>query len=307
MKLFDSLRPAFQKNQHFEGVLASVALNRLGLHVGRIVATDAALALRRARLVRHARTDAERVFVRDGVVAIPDFFDATTFERVRSETRRVVTEVAARVPRPTTSDERGFGSKRSFPGGFDRFDGNTLNRFHALTDDRTPATLEALRSRSLSELTGFATGFELDPRRFEIYETVSGDDASNPDIQRETHRDTIHSTVKVWIFLEDVSLEDGPFEYVVGSHAMNPRRLRWEHRRALAACEPDADRDGSFRASPDELRSLALPDPTPLAVRANTLVLADVRGFHRRGRARAGAERLALYASLRAEPFRPIP
>ena len=39
---------------------------------------------------------------------------------------------------------------------------------------------------------------------------------------------------------------------------------------------------------------------------ANTLVLADVFGFHRRGRALQGRERLALYGWNRPYPFLPL-
>lgn len=301
-----ALRTILSKRQHFEGVLGDPILNAAGLHLGRMLASDATLGLRRRQVARHTRTEDERAFLRDGVVALPDFLSASEFDAVRAEVRASVERAATASPRPAESDEIGFGRKRPIVGGFDRFDGNTLNRFLELDRAHTPATLAALRSPRLHSLAEFASGFRFDASRVAIYETVNGDDAANPDIQRALHRDTFHSAIKVWLFLEDVAPEDGPFGYVVGSHRLDRARLRWEHRRARAASAPDGERDGAFRASDDDLRAMGLPPPTSFAVKANTLVLADVRGFHRRGDARPWTTRLALYANLRVEPFLPI-
>jgi len=309
-KMLRRLRPIFTKRQHFEGILGNRRLNAAGLHLARVLASDVTLWLRRAQLEASGTSgtsDDARAFRRDGVVAIEDFFPRDQFVRIRSEVHGIVSDAARRHPYPDPDGEVGFGAKRPIERGFDRFDGGTLNRFLDLGSLDTPETLAALESARLAQLAERASGFVLDPRRFQIYETCQGDEAANPDIQRALHRDTFHSTIKVWIFLEDVAIEDGPFEYVVGSHRIDRRRARWEHRRALEASSPDGDNGGSFRVSDAELVELGLPRPTPFPVRANTLVLADVRGLHRRGDARPGARRLALYQNLRAEPFRPVP
>ena len=39
---------------------------------------------------------------------------------------------------------------------------------------------------------------------------------------------------------------------------------------------------------------------------APIVIIADLRGFHRRGPGRPGAARLALYANLRTRPFSPL-
>jgi hypothetical protein len=44
-----------------------------------------------------------------------------------------------------------------------------------------------------------------------------------------------------------------------------------------------------------------------LQVKANTLVIANTHGFHRRGEAPAGSSRLEIYASSRTNPFLPLP
>src|SRR4051812_24305252 len=73
-------------------------------------------------------------------------------------------------------------------------------------------------------------------------------------IRRDLHRDTFQPAIKLWYFLDEVAQDDGPFEYVPGSHRMTRRRLRWEYRRALAAVAPGGDRGGSFRVGDSDLK-----------------------------------------------------
>jgi hypothetical protein len=114
--------------------------------------------------------------------------------------------------------------------------------------------------------------------------------------------------LKFWLFLRPVERDDGPFEYVPGSHRLDPVRLRWEQSTADAALlhrrQPNVS--GSFRIGDEALASLGLPKPVAVTCPANTLVLADVFGFHRRGAAVPGRQRLALYGWNRPYPFLPI-
>ncbi|MBX3250100.1 MAG: phytanoyl-CoA dioxygenase family protein [Myxococcales bacterium] len=286
-------------------VLGDARLNQLGLHPARIAASEVCVATRRLPLrLRYGALPA--AFRRDGVLVVERFLPDDVFARVQHEVRARVAEVAVAQPRPRRVG-RGFGQKQPFDGGFDRFDGGTLNRFVAI-DARTPHASRAVRAPRLSALGAMTAGALPRPQRFWIYETVHGDEDAAPDIQKELHRDTFHSTIKLWLFLEDVRPEDGPFEYVMGSHRPTVARLRWEHAQACARTSPTHPRrGGAFRIDEHELSRLGLGTPKPLPVPANTLVLADTRGFHRRGHAPAGASRLALYANLRTPPFSPIP
>ncbi len=164
-----------------------------------------------------------------------------------------------------------------------------------------------LRSVIHGSLRCVATGFRHRLDRFRIYQTIHGNDRVNPDLQRRPHRDTFHSTIKLWLFLDDVPERAGPLMYPPGSHRMTRRRIRWEHGKAVAASALDAtDRGGAFRIDARELAEIEVPALRPYPVAANTLVLADVRGFHARGHAAAGAQRLALYGNLRFWPFSPL-
>ncbi len=93
-----------------------------------------------------------------------------------------------------------------------------------------------------------------------------------------------------------------------GSHRLTRRRLGWEYRQSLQArVSPDEHVSaGSFRAGPDDLEAMGLPEPVALSVPANTLVLADTVGFHRRGEAQDGRPRRAIYIFMRTNPFNPV-
>ena len=62
---------------------------------------------------------------------------------------------------------------------------------------------------------------------------------------------------------------------------------------------------GSFRIAHDELSALGLPAPRAFSVPANTLVVADMCGFHARGNSNRQTLRIELWAYCRRTPFLP--
>lgn len=137
-------------------------------------------------------------------------------------------------------------------------------------------------------------------------------DGSAPDPQRDPHSDTFHPCVKGWFYFDDVSSINGPFCYAKGSHKLTFRRLRWEWRQSLLASRgrktEDRDRywDGSFRVSNSDLIEMGF-EMTPMCVKSNSLVIANVHGFHCRGAADKRSNRLTLWFQMRDNPFNPIP
>jgi hypothetical protein len=87
--------------------------------------------------------------------------------------------------------------------------------------------------------------------------------------------------------------------YARGSHRHTAARLRWERRMAIERGAPSA----SFRIEEGDLRRLGWEPPAPVLVPANTLVLANTRGFHCRAVAAAGTERASVYINLRPGAF----
>lgn len=244
---------------------------------------------------------------RDGFIVIPEFLPSDAFAALRDEVEAAVQQAAVHFP-CSGNDRCGFQPKQPFAGGFDRYDGGTLNRFIHIDPVLMPSAAAVSRDSRFSAASRQVIGLPMDPGKLDIYLTVHGEEDRTPDLQKDLHRDTFFRALKFWLFLRPVHREDGPFEYVPGSHRLNPARLRWEQATADAAIthgrQPDVS--GSFRIDEEQLTQLGLPAPKAVTCAANTLVLADVFGFHRRGAAQSGRERLALYGWNRPYPFLPV-
>src|SRR3546814_2810596 len=105
--------------------------------------------------------------------------------------------------------------------------------------------------------------------------------------------------MKAWFFLHDVADDEGPFQYVPGSHRLTPERIAWEKRKSLTDVGKldRLSQKGSMRIEPRELAELSLPPPQRFAVPANTLVVADTCGFH--GRCRSEEHTSELQSRMR--------
>lgn len=285
--------------------------SRVGLHRRRMQLADALCSWRRW-LVPARGTGlppaALDTLARDGCLQIADFLPQACFETLRREAESAVARAAGlraigRNKRP------GYQRKRPFSGGFDRFDGGTLNRFLAVDPASMPAARHFATDSRLRACARAVIGLPIDPANLEIYLTVHGDETRTPDLQKVLHRDTFFRALKFWYFLRPVSPEDGPFVYVPGSHRLDRTRLSWEQAMANEAIASGAmpNQGGSLRIREADLPSLGLPAPVAFVCPANTLVVADVLGFHRRGDALAGRQRLGLYGWLRPYPFLPLP
>ena len=256
---------------------------------------------------RWLRPVQERQLERDGFLVVPEVLPEPTFTALRDEVEAHLAAANAQHPIPV-NQRTGFQPKQPFPGGFDRYDGGTLNRFLHLDPGLLPRAAALSRDPRLSRWSRQVIGLPMDPRKLDIYLTVHGEESRTPDLQKDLHRDTFFRALKFWLFLRPVTTDDGPFEIVPGSHRFTPKRLRWEQATANAAIrhQQQPDVSGSFRIRENELEALGLPSPVSLPCQANTLVLADVFAFHRRGAALPGRQRLALYGWNRPYPFLPL-
>ncbi|MEM8594001.1 MAG: phytanoyl-CoA dioxygenase family protein [Pseudomonadota bacterium] len=130
------------------------------------------------------------------------------------------------------------------------------------------------------------------------------------DPQKTFHMDTFHPTMKAWLFLEDVTLENGPFTYVPGSNRLTWKRIKWLYNQSVVGKNLDNkySRKGSLRITEDELETLGYAEPKQFVVPKNTLVIGNTFGFHCRGAVtRANASRLEIWAISRVNPFNPFP
>lgn len=268
-------------------IIGSATLNRLGLHVVRVLAARASAEFRWLLLTPLMPRDLRQQYHQNGYVLVEDFIDATTIAAIRREiashdgdvremtqgdtaTQRILLDATATGAMPTT---------RSI------VSGSKLRRLLAYTG--------AKASHSILYVQRIHNGFR----------------ASHADPQKNMHSDTFHPTMKAWLFLEDVTPEKGPFTYVAGSNRLTWKRLKWEYGRSVKAAQLNDkySEKGSLRADDEALRRMGLPEPKGITAKAGTLVIANTNGFHGRGQAAEDASRLELWAYSRHNPFSPWP
>lgn len=267
-------------------VLASPRLNRAGLHRRRVAWASATTAYRRRHLGHLVSDDHARQLDQDGYVVLRDVLPTDQFDRLSHEVENT--------PFPANENRQG----------------ETVNRFCGIP----PAMLADLPTlKTLLEgplyrgLLQYAASFRHDPM-FNLNTVMTEPGTGRRDPNTMYHSDTFHSVGKGWFFLRDVQMADGPFSFVPGSHRLTPQRLEWEHEMSVGVGETanPLNAIGSFRASLSDIRAMGYPDPVAFDVPANSLVVADTNGFHARCLSTRPSVRLAIYGSLRANPFMPF-
>lgn len=265
--------------------IGSRRLNRRGLHVARVRIAAALCDWRRGRLARHVKPEWIEEFRRNGFVVVRDIIPAQDFDNLRSAILAY------------------HGPAREMR------QGDAITRRMAVDPDmlrEIPALRALLKRKDLQALFNYVTSFRTTPLHY-IQTIVSHTNAKGVDPQETLHADTFHSSLKSWLFLNAVALDEGPFTYVRGSHLFTPERLEWEYQRSLA--DPQSidklSARGSPRATPKDLETMKLPQPEGLALPANTLVVADTVGFHARGVSAKPGQRVEIWSYARRNPFIP--
>jgi len=269
-------------------IIGSRLLNRMGLHVGRLLAAHAIMGLRYALQTPFLSAKDRKAFWRDGFILKHDFLPRAEFEALRDAVFRyegVVREL---------------------------IEGKTVTQRVLLTQDlqeQIPAFRRIARHLGLVRLMRYASATNSAPL-FYVENLVRRGNKSETDPQTTFHSDTFHPTAKCWLFLHDVTADEGPFVYVPGSHRLTWARVKWEHRRSLTArdCRDGHSEHGSFRVQPHELPEMGYKrSPRTFTVSANTLVVASTFGFHARGTAASATSRQAVWGFSRTNPFSPFP
>ncbi|MSU88958.1 phytanoyl-CoA dioxygenase [Rhodobacteraceae bacterium 2CG4] len=268
-------------------VIGSHWANRHGLHVARVRWADRMAAFRR-RLIRpfvDVTADERAQFARDGFVVVHDFLPAELYQRVRAEA--FAHEAAPREMR------QGLAVTRRV----------TLDPDDAAA---LPACVAAAQKTRLKDIVRYVAAHYAQPFCY-LQIIIANPERGETDPQTSLHMDTFHPIAKAWLFLHDIAEDEGPFRFVPGSHKATPRRLEWERRQSIAASDAanTYTARGSFRVGPEDLRQMGLPDPVPMAVPGNTLIVADTHAFHGRTPSPRATVRVEIYATLRRAPFVP--
>jgi len=266
-------------------ILGCPKLNEWGLHVARRRVADTMSRNRRMELAVHLAPEERVRFDELGYFLRHEALDTGHFAALRREIGE--TRLPAREMRQ----------------------GGTVTRRIGLDDlwlKRMPAARRFAKDPAVRELIHYAASYGGEPT-FAVQTILADPSDGEADPQTVLHSDTFHPTAKAWLFLDDVDEDDGPFAYVPGSHQLTPQRLAWEREQSLSAARSSdpMHSEGSFRATASDLAALALPPEVGMAVPANTLIIADTSGFHRRTPSSRPTRRVEVYATLRRTPFIP--
>jgi len=270
-------------------LIGSRRLNARGLHVARVRLAARMAAWRRRRLAKGVPAEWRDAFERDGFVKVEGVLPPAEFAAMRAAL--LAYQAPAREMRQ----------------------GDAITRRMAVDPAMLAAVpgLAALLARAdIVALFHYVASFRTTPLHY-VQTIVSRrpehEGGNEPDPQEALHADSFHSSMKAWLFLNDVEPDDGPFTFVRGSHRFTPERLAWERRRSLA--DPRGIDRLSARGSPrlgdGDLAAMQLPHPEGLAVPAGTLIVADTVGFHARGASARPGERVELWSYSRRNPFLP--
>jgi hypothetical protein len=293
----DSLAHALRRIATDDKIVRNRVLNVLGCQVARIVAAE--ILLRRRR--RQSGIDIDRheaALIRDGVVVIANFLTAADFGDVLGECERGERDLLKASAGP---DKFGITRQKM-----------SVRRF----PDRFPAAFKAiLGNEQLIRLArageGWSRGDDFNNREtmltYERLEQVIDpstiDAAQDPELSPgDLHTDSFHYITKAFLTLDDVTMENCPYTYVLGSHRLTLARLAWDYKNSLRR-EQYESTEYFNRIDEDERRQRHL-EPSPLLVPKNTLIVTNTFGFHRRGSmTKKGAVRRMLRLDFRSNPF----
>jgi hypothetical protein len=139
------------------------------------------------------------------------------------------------------------------------------------------------------------------------------------DTQYKLHTDTFQPTCKFWLYLEDISEEQGPLTLVPKSHICNERRLKWDFENSQMPAGSEmwsrriekGGKPGSFRVfenssieeEEEEVLRLGYEGTKMMLGKKNSLVAVNTFCFHKRGVSTQGTHRRTLTTQYRPVAF----
>jgi Phytanoyl-CoA dioxygenase (PhyH) len=283
-------------------VFASPLLNRMGLQPTRILVREALNKLRRRAGAPEVRA-AVRKLDSDGFVVIPSFLPAADFAALRAEF-----EAAFAGSNPD------LRLRKTGP--------NMIGEIDVLATAQqgyARARRLVMQSAFLRAVVERAAGRKLRIPPACILQVLSLDAGTRSantilhhsdefDVETVFHQDHCLPIFKAWFYVDDVEEANGAFVYAPGTHRVTMSRLRYEYRKSVyyhLLQEGSTDRvplanlqSGRYVPSTEEKAQLGFREVS-LGAPANSLVIVNTVGFHRRGDLSPGRERGAIHVDFR--------
>ena len=169
-------------------------------------------------------------------------------------------------------------------------------------------------SNEFANLVAYMTGYPLDTtnrllKANTFFQKVIVMPKHN-DIQTILHSDTFFPAFKFWYFPMKVNEDDSPFAYCRGTHRISTKRLELDNENLLDANLERGKgislyhKEGSIRSTENEITQLG-SKREKICNLENTLIIANVFGYHARSFAEKTTSRISIHGSLRyTNPFK---
>ncbi len=272
----------------------SVLANRLGLQLARVATLNTEWRLRKRAVDADLKPYVE-TFERDGVLVIENFLPPDVFAAIQVECRAAY-------------DDGLFGSKVLVGGVTEGSLGVAKHK------DRLSATWETLPSHDFLKRLSAALLRRPSIEKMKIEARVLTESKDAPLASRLIETNCLHADVhfpsmKAWLYLNDIDEENGAFVYAKASQKMTFARLAYEYDASIRVAK--AKRDGTVYRTvsveqvqlPTErqLKAMRIVESV-MAGKANTIVFANIMGFHKRGEFAKGARREQIQIRFQDRP-----
>ena len=229
-----------------------------------------------------------QVLDKEGVVIFPNFLGDSLFKRVRQELEVKENENIGSLSKNKSS----LLSSKEF---------------------KESAVSKVFLSKEFAAFIAYLTGYPFETTQKMLCESTFFQKVivspGRSDVQTILHSDTFFPAFKFWYFPREVGQADSPFSYCKGTHLLTAERLVFDYKNALDAILDRSKgisidhREGSFRATDNEIIQLS-SRRSKICSPENTLVIANVFGYHARSFAEKSTSRISIHGSLRyTNPF----
>ncbi len=224
-------------------------------------------------------------------MVIPNFLPDDEFARVVAEYRKSEKDPARR-----------FVSFGDNVGAHELFISDYLDQY--------PDTARALRNNEF--LLDLASAISRRRRSYKphvSFFTVGKTDPAAPHVDHDynqfAHADRHYAFIKAFFYLTDVDEDTAPFSYAVGTHRLSSARVRYEYDYSREYCRVRGRgryvhsaqsllANQRLRDCGERLMEITGRPCAPIVGKANTLIVANNQGFHKRGELRSSQPRITV-------------
>ena len=270
-------------------VLPSPFANRVGLPVIRTWISDILIKLRRLKNCK-AKTDYEKQLLNDGIVVIPNFLPLNEFSKLKDEYNQIL----------SNSKNKQITKK-----------GSVKIEIHSLNSEESldyPSMLNFSKNKKLIRLISVGEGIKpvKQIKKFNLEKSIFGSPENDNDQNVKFHSDIHFDSHKILYYISDVTDNDAPFIYCKKSHKNNFWRLWYEFRRG----QLDNSHKDNYRIENHLDKKFfknyfkrIMKNKYKVTSPGNTLIVANVHGFHKRGEALKDKIRSIIRIPYRYNPL----